>query len=72
MIVSTITCDLCREKIKDTVCTLYYEGQLGHNRVPSGGWQFHYNCFSVVVTAILSTLTAGSGLKEQDHVNQNR
>lgn len=52
MIATTITCDRCGEVIKDTVCTLLYEGIMGHNQVPAYGWQFHYNCFSGVVSAI--------------------
>lgn len=56
MISTVITCDKCGQEIKDSVCTLLYDGLLGHNQVPPNGWQFHYNCFCVVVNAIRGVL----------------
>lgn len=31
-------------------------GGVGHNQVPYDGWDFHYLCFCVVVSAIVATL----------------
>lgn len=49
------TCDGCKDPIDGTfdstiagggeLCTILYDGRMGHNEVPHGGWHFHYACF---------------------------
>lgn len=39
------------------LCELKYtQGLMGHNRVPSSGWHFHYSCFCSVVNTICELL----------------
>lgn len=48
-------CDYCKKDITPatgSLAILYYQGQLGHNQVPSEGWQYHYPCFSKLVVLI--------------------
>ena len=59
-------CDKCKKPIDDknrshilgggTLSILYYNGSMGHNKVPMDGWQFHYSCFLGVVSSILEYL----------------
>lgn len=71
MIETVITCDKCGLTVEPidpsfdsyiagggslVVLQRGADGGLGHNKIPFGGWHFHYACVLPVVNAILATL----------------